>query len=213
MGTITANTLIDSASATLQDPTNIQWSRAELFGFVNAGQRDLCLLKPNAYVVNGLQQLVAGTKQAIPADGNEFVRVVRNMGLSGSTPGRAPCRLALEQLDRQNPNWHAAPAGSVVLEYGFDPNDPKTFYVSPPQPATPAQVDLVYHANPPDLAAATDPIVLDDVFATALTHYVLYRAYLKEGEFANPAAAMAHRSEFMALLGMKNQGEQAQGGA
>lgn len=208
MGTTTGTEIIDSAAFTLQDETAVQWDRAEFLGYVNDGQRDLCIVKPNAYTINRSVQLVAGTKQAIPADGASFVRIECNMGTTGTTRGRAPRSIDLEVLGRQNPNWHSASTSATVQEYGYDERDRKRFYVSPPQPTvSPGQVELVFHGIPADLAAETDTIVLDDLYKTALEHYVVYRAYLKEGEFSNAGGAMAHRSEFLTLLGVKQKTE------
>lgn len=212
MGTITAKQIIDGAAAALQDAGNDIWDRLELLAFVNDGQRDACLLKADAYVQSKAVPLVAGTTQRIPADGTQFVRLVCNMGPTGDKPGRAPRAVALALLDSQNPNWHFAPASNVVLEYGLDPADPKRFYVSPPQPvANPGYGQLVYNAVPPDLAGEASPIALDDVYKTALEHYLIYRAYLKEGEQSSVAMAATHRAEFMALLGVK-QAQEQQGG-
>jgi len=215
MGTITAAQIIDEAVSTLQDPAAVTWPRAELFAYVNDGQRDACIVKPDAYVLNQTLVLVAGTRQLLPAAGAAFIRLVRNMGQDGQTPGRAPRAMAIETLDRENPNWHSDVSNPVVLEYAFDLREPKAFYVSPPQPLTGrGQVDVTFCAIPPDLGAESTPIILDDIYKTALVHYVLYRAYLKEGELQNNADAIAHRAEFLALLGTKDESEaKAQGAA
>lgn len=208
MGTITGTTIIDSAASTLQDAGNTRWSRAELLGYLNEGQRDLCVLKPDACTVNGLHQLIAGTKQALPAGGVGFVRVARNMGTSGTSPGRVPRQLDLAVLDHQDPDWHTASASAIVREVAYDARDPKVFYVNPPQPATGmGQVELVHYGTPTPLAAEASTIAIDDVYAGALVHYLLYRAYLKEGEYSDPAGMALHRAEFLALLGAKDKAE------
>ena len=47
-------------------------------------------------------------------------------------------------------------------------------------------------------------ILVDDVYATALINYMLYRAYSKDAEYAaNAAQATAFYQQFMALLGAK----------
>lgn len=213
METITAATIINDAANALQDDPNERWSRAELLVYVSDSQRDACLVKPDAYTLNTPLQLVAGTRQALPADGNAFVRVVRNLAADGVTPGRATRKLDIDLMDRQNPNWHSAAASSTVLEYCYDERDPKRFYVSPPQPAvSPGKVDLVYHAFPPAIALETDPIALDAAYKTALMHYVCYRAYLKDGELKNNDDAAAHRAEFLALLGAKDKAEDGEEG-
>lgn len=213
METITAANLIDAAAKILQDAGNDRWSRAELLGYASDSQRDACLVKPDAYTLNAALQLVAGTKQTLPADGNAFVRIVRNLGLDGVTPGRAPRKSDVDLLDRQNPNWHSDPASSTVLEYAYDERDPKRFYVSPPQPAVaPGKVDLLYHAFPAALAAETDAITLDAAYKTALVHYLCYRAYLIDGDLQNNADAQAHRAAFLDLLGAKDKAEDGEEG-
>lgn len=209
MGTITASTIITACAHTLQDSGHATWTRSELLGYLNDGQRDLCVVKPDALTVTRLHPLVAGTRQTIPNDGAAFVRAVRNMGGDGLTPGRAPRRFDIAVMDMQHPNWHADTADATVMEYGFDERDPKTFYVSPPQPGTGrGQLDIVFYGVPPGIAAEASAIVLDDIYSTALQHYVCYRAYLKQGELQNNGDAMAHRAEFLSLLGAKEAGEQ-----
>lgn len=202
----TANQIIDDAAALLQDATNTRWSRAELFAHVNNGQRDLCMVKADAYVLNAAFTLVAGTKQTLPDGGLAFVRVACNLSPS-DVRGRVPREMPLAVLDRQNPNWHSAPASATVMEVAFDPRDPKHFYTSPPQPATPGKVELVYCATPPDIAVPTAEMTLDAIYKTALVSYVVYKAYLIEGEFQNNAGAATHRAEFLQLLGAKDRAE------
>lgn len=210
MGTILGSAIIDAAAFTLQDEGNTQWTRPELFGYVNDGQRDLCVVLPNAYTVNRVVPLVAGTKQAVPADCAALVRLSCNMGTAGTVRGRAPRKFDIEVMDRQNPAWHSAAASSTVQEYGLDVRDPKHYYVSPPQPASnQGQVEGVFYGIPSELAAEADAIVLDDLYKTALEHYVVYRAYLKEGELNNPVAAAAHRAEFLSLLGVRQKDGEA----
>lgn len=214
MGTIAGTTILNDAAFLLQDTTNVQWTRPELLIYLNDGQRDLVQIKPDAYTINQSQLLVAGTKQSLPANGAAFVRLVVNLGTNGTTPGRVPRKVDLEQINNENPNWHYQTASPAVLEYVYDERDPKNFYVSPPQPATGmGHVGMVYFAVPADLTVEADTITLDDIYKTALFHYVCYRAYLKEGELSNATSAAAHRSEFLALLGAKEKGEStAQGG-
>jgi len=49
-----------------------------------------------------------------------------------------------------------------------------------------------------------EPILIDDVYATALVNYMLYRSYSKDAEYAaNAAQAQAYYQQFMLLLGAK----------
>lgn len=208
MGTILAKDIIDSAVATLQDPTNKTWTRLELLSYLNDGQRDTCIVKIDAFVKNEPVQLAAGTRQDLPTGGTAFMRIACNVD-AANVRGRAPRLIDLTTMDLQNPNWHADPASNTVMEYTFDGRDPKRYYVSPPQPiVSPGKIELVYAATPPAVATENDPIALDDIYKTALVHYVLHRAYLKQGELQNNADAIAHRAEFLNLLGAKGTAEE-----
>jgi hypothetical protein len=211
MGTITAKSLIDNAANTLQDETNVKWPRAELLGYLNDAQREIVLAKPDAYVKNESMALVAGTKQSIPPTGVVFMRVNRNMGMNGTTPGRVPRHIPIQVLNEQIPTWHMEPASITALHYTFDEQDPKHFYVYPQQPLSPGQVEVVYSSTPPDVPNEDAPIVLDDVYKTALLHYMFYRAYSKDVEYAREdAAAGAAYKIFATLVGLKTQADEAQ---
>lgn len=184
MATITVTQLLNRVSVILQDPTNVRWPQAELLDWVNDGQREIATYKPNAFVKNESKQLVTGTKQTLPADGVSLIDVVRNMGTNGSTPGNAIRAVSREILDSQIPGWHASTAAATVKHFIYNPLDPKTFYVYPPQPnAAQNQVEMVYVASPTD-ATLNSTITLDDIYLSALVNYVLFRAYSKDAEFA-----------------------------
>jgi hypothetical protein len=202
--------VIQRASTLLQDTTNIRWPQAELLDWLNDGQREVVLFKPNAYSRNATVALVAGTKQSLPADALALTEVVRNMGTNGTTPGAAIRLVNREILDAQVPNWHIAPASATVKHYVFNPLDPKTFYVYPPQPATgQGRVEIIYPAIPANITLA-DNILLDDIYVTVLVNYIMHRAYSKDTEYAaNAQLASAYYQAFTAMLGSKTASEAA----
>lgn len=212
MGTITGKTIIDAVAKTLQDDTNIRWPRAELLEYLNDAQREIVLAKPDSFVKNENLQLVAGTKQTIPANGVLFMRVNRNMGVGGNAPGRVPRLVDIRILDEQIPDWHSETAAAVVKHYTFDEQDPKRFYVYPPQPATGmSMVEVVYSASPTDLAVETAPITLDDVYKTAMVKYMEFRAWNKDADYAaNPDRADRCYANFAALIGLKDKADDEQ---
>ena len=201
MATILASALITNVSTVLQDVTNVRWPTAELLTWVNDGQREIALYKPNAFIINAAVQLVAGTKQTLPSTAVSLVDVVRNLGTSGSTPGRAIRTVSREILDAQTPYWHNAATAAEVIHFTYTPLDLKHFYVYPPQPASGQnQVELIYVASPTD-ATLSSVISLDDVYVTALMDYTLYRAYSKDAEYAaNTTLAAAYYQQFMAIV-------------
>lgn len=202
MGTIIASAVIEKAQIILQDTTGVRWpSDTELLGWLNDGQREVMVYKPNAYVKNVALRLAAGTKQSLPADGVQLIDVVRNMGSNGTTPGRAVRIVMREILDAQVPNWHAATPSAEVKHYTFMMLDPKSFYVYPPQPAAgQGYAEVVYGATPTD-ATFTGPITLDDIYQNALVDYILYRAYSKDTEYAaDQNRAAVHQNAYIAAL-------------
>lgn len=82
---VTVASVISRVESVLQDTSNIRWPESELVLWVNDAQREIALLKPDATATNTTVQLVTGTKQTIPSDGNRLLRVVRNMGMVTKT--------------------------------------------------------------------------------------------------------------------------------
>lgn len=211
MGTLLASSIISKAQIIIQDTTGVRWPDTELLGWLNEGQREIVMLKPDASVKNESLALVAGTKQAIPSSGIILISVVRNMGVNGTTPGNAVRSIKRNVLDEQLPNWHASTASAVVIYVVTDPRNPKVFYTYPPQPAVnPGQVEIIYSAAPTDVAAVGNAISIDDIYSGSLLDYCLFRAYSKDAEYAgNENRAMAHYQKFMETLGAKEKVESA----
>jgi hypothetical protein len=206
---IAAQALIRRVVETLQDTTSIRWPVAELVRYLNDGQREIIVHRPDAMVTNASLTLSAGTKQSLPANGAKLIDVVRN---SAGTK-RAIRMCAREILDAQSPGWHNLSGVTEIVHFMFDPRDPKVFYVYPPAQSAGASVDLVYSALPTDIAepaAGTDysavsgAISVPDIYSNALQDYVLYRAYTKDSQYAgNEARAQARYAAFANALGIE----------
>lgn len=138
MATITAQNLVDRAGVLIQDATNVRWPQSELLNWLNDGQREIVLLKPEASVKNVAWALQGdSTKQTLPPDGVMLINVHRNMGSAGQTVGTAIRVVDKEVLDSQSPTWHSdTNSVGYVRHFTFDPRDPKTFYVYPKAPTT-----------------------------------------------------------------------------
>ena len=201
MSTITAQSVVDKVQVILQDTTGVRWPDSELLDWLNDGQREIVLYKPNAFIKNLAVRMAGGTKQSLPADGVQLIDVVRNMGADGNTPGRAVRIVMREILDAQVPNWHIATASAEAKHYVYSLLDPKNFYVYPPQPAAnQGYVEMVYGAAPAD-ATLNGPITLDDIYQNVLVDYILYRAYSKDTEYAaDQNRAATHQNAYIAAL-------------
>jgi len=208
----------------LQDTTSVRWTLRELVRYLNDGQREITIYRPDSMVTNATLALAAGkAKQALPttgAIGTKLIDIVCN-----STGNKRAIRLiSREILDAQFPNWQGTPnTGIEILHYMYDPRDPKTFYVYP-QAAAGSSVEIVYAALPTDIAAPADGAVLPadsasdttapaiilgsisvpDIYTNTLQDYILYRAYNKDSEYAgNSTRAQAYYASFANALGIE----------
>lgn len=208
--TIAAQSIIRRVVETLQDSTSIRWPIAELVRYLNDGQREVVLYRPDAMVTNSTVTCVAGTRQSIPVNGAKLIEVVRN---AASTSAKKSIRMVnREILDSQQPGWHNLTGSVDILHFIYDPRDPKVFYVYPPA-TTSAQVDIVYAAYPTDISEPADGslytavsgnISLPDIYGNVLQDYIMYRAYTKDSDYAgNAQRAQAHYGAFANALGVE----------
>jgi hypothetical protein len=156
---------------------------------VNDAQRAIVVLKPDAGAINETMTLVDGTKQTIPTSGNRLLKVVRNMSsASGGTGGRSVRQVEVDVLDSMTPDWHDPAStgdsahGSQVKHYVYEENDPRSFYVYPGISGA-AYLEVVYSGNPTTVVLGGD-ISIPDIWANAITNYVMYMAYKKDSEHA-----------------------------
>jgi hypothetical protein len=203
---ISAQSIIRRAVETMQDNTSVRWPVAELVRYLNDGQREVVLYRPDSMVTNATVALVAGAKQAVPTNGSKLIDVIRN------TAGtKRSVRMTVRNiLDTQSPNWYNLAGVTEILHYMYDARDPKVFYVYPPAASTGASVEIVYSAYPTDITepadgalytAVTGNISLPDIYGNVLADYILYRAYTKDSEYAgNAQRAQAHYAAFQAAL-------------
>jgi hypothetical protein len=215
-GSITAANLLLRIRDTLQDTTGVRWLDAELLRYMNDAQREIVNLRPDAAADHGNVQLVTGTEQTIPDVGLRLIKVVRNMSATGSSAtGKRVIRIVdREILDSQEPNWHDptvsgdAAHTTVVKHYVFDEDDPRKYYVYPGVAGN-AYVEIVFSRSPTDFANTGSAVsYLDDTYANAIIDYVLYRAYMKDAEFAgNQQRSGMHYQLFTSSLGAGGQSQ------
>jgi hypothetical protein len=208
MPTIKSEALVGDAVRLLQDEANVHWSEPELLDWLNAGQRAIVGLRPDAYTLNAVVGLETGTKQRIPDNGFLLLNVVRNMGADKKTPGAAVRLMARDVLDEREPDWHSSEAAIAPIRWVYDPRDPKTFYLYPPQPDAPGSLEIVYSASPPE-AAASGVISIDDVYANALLDYMLYRAFAKQTEAGSWEQSQSYYASFLKSLGLEARADLA----
>jgi len=209
---ILAREILTRCVDTLQDSTNVRWPLAELTRYLNDGQREVALYRPDATVATADVTLAAGSLQSLPANGTKLIEIVRNKTVSNKSAVRLVNR---EILDAQQPGWHGLAGDNVIKHYMYDARNPLEFYVYPPA-TTSAILEVVYSKYPTDvtvpgagaeLVDITDTIDVPDIYANVLQDYVLYRAYSKDAEYAgNAQRAQAHYTVFANAPGIEIQG-------
>lgn len=173
MPTITVGDGLAKVQTILQDTTSIRWTESELLGWWNDGQREVCIIRPDACTRVVSQPLVLGTRQEIPNDGTAVIKVIRNMGTAGATPGHVVRKIPMDLLDSTKPDWHSMTGVTTTLHYMVDLRMPRVFYVYPPSLGT-TQVEVLYAAPPIDVpsvtAAATYVQALTTITVTETSH-------------------------------------------
>lgn len=209
MATVRVIDLIDRAEQILQDTTNVRWGQQELLDHLNDAQREIVLFRPDANPVNESFTLAQSSKQTLPSAALRLIDVYKN-----ASPNTDPItNIERKVLDDQVSDWHAS-TGTTVSHYVYDPLDPKTFYVYPSPSGGGHTAMIVYSSSPTNISIAnfsttTTTITLDDVYANAILDYMLYRAYLKDTEYAGDInRANNHLQSFQQSLGIKAQVDQ-----
>ena len=198
---LTAQAAITRADDIIQDQTNVRWPVPELLRWFNDGRREVAIVRPDIYAVTVTADLVAGTKQSLPADGCRFIDAVRNM--PGGAAGRAVRIVEREVLDAQMPDWHTLTPSAEIRHFMFDERAPRTFYVYPPA-APGTKLEIVYAQAPTEFTAATDVLSADEeLYMGAFVDYICFRAFSKDSEYAgNAQRAAGHYQQFANALGI-----------
>jgi len=199
--TVLASEILSRVRSLLIDTEDTQrWSDAELLQHLSDAQRTVAALAPDEASDVAVVQLAEGTRQSLPADGVSLLNVYRNMGIAGTTPGRAIRLVRRELLDDQNPNWHSEAKVTIIYNYIYDPADATAFFVYPPSNGL-GYIEINYCFTPAEIALTSTAISLPDVFITPLTDYVMYKALQKDSDFAaGQQRAQLHLQAFMLFL-------------
>ena len=177
-----------------EDSSAYRWSDAELIDYINAGQRVIVTLVPQA---NPVEEVVTISndiaRQSLPAGGIKFIKVARNYADDGTTPQGPVTYVEKYVLDRFDPDWEydtalKADGDNFFVHYAHDKREPTVYYLYPPQAAANKKVAIVYADNPDEITALSDTLSLGDEYYEALVKYVEFRALTKEGRESMPSA-------------------------
>lgn len=207
---IPAKSIIRRVVETLQDPTSIRWPVPELVRYLNDGQREIKLHRPDTVRQTGDIALVAGSRQTLPANADKLIEIWHNKASK-----RAVQLVDRRILDDQTPGWHALPGSADILHYTYDARVPTEFFVYPPAIGGNSLVGA-FSVKPTDVPEPADgalhtavvgDVAVIDSLANALQEYILARCFMKDSEYAgNAARAQAHYTMFANSLGIEVKG-------
>lgn len=185
---IAASAVIDKAQKLMQDAGDRFPDSTTMLPWLNDGLLEAVNLKPSLGVTTVDEALEAGARQSITGAGVEkFIN-------------HTPVTLAF--LNQAMPGWQEHAAAATVKFVAYDPNEPKVFYVYPPQPVDTTAVMAVSEVTAPaPLADVNANIPFDDIYAPALIDYLCYRCYLGEMDAASLARADVYFAAFIGKIG------------
>ncbi len=188
----------------LVDSTSVAWPVDELVRWLNDGQREIAIQRPDATAAVMPIVLAAGFRQSLPPTAAKLFDIPN---LTGGGPIRQVDR---RELDEVEPAWRQGAQSAAIKHFMHDPRLPRLFEVYPPAIAG-TSVDAEVSSNPQDVVVpnpgqtwndVVGDIAVADLFQSALVDYVLYRAYSKANEMAgNGARAQAHYGALSCSLG------------
>lgn len=201
-----ASDVLNRVRVVLQD-SGVRWPDSELLLFLSSAQRAVVEVRPSANTAYRKYTLADGTKQSVGSADFRVLDVVRNQNVTTDAPGRAVRYVDRDALNASDPDWHISTPTTSVRNWTDDPRDAKTFYVYPRAIGSKSCVQVLASVLPGPVAATGSTLDLSDDYMNALEAFVLYKAFSKDSEFANPQKAANHLSIFQTLMGAKPQSE------
>ena len=196
---MTALELLEQVSRELQDTERVRWPLTELAAYVDVGQLHIMTKAPHAACVERTLTLAEGSRQSVPADCMGMLEALCN----AEGKQRAISQVARADMDAARPNWERTAPGREVVHVVQDARTPTRFQVWPPAREG-ARIRVLLALRPVPVGAdAAGALTLREEFHEALRHYVLYRAWSKDAEFAsNAQLATAHLQACYEALGV-----------
>lgn len=201
----TVQELIDRVSADLHDTrATRRWTDDLIIDFVNDGSTEIMMIRPESTSAVVDFTTVAGVRQELAATDYRLLDIIHNGTVI--LPGGAVRQVSLEELDSYTPNWRAATESATALEFTYDENDSRGFYVLPPSTAA-SDVTLLVSQYPVAVTVVGDSLEIRDEYFTALQYYVCWRCLNQDFEFTESSRAENFYSKFMGALKMKDGGD------
>jgi hypothetical protein len=190
-----ANDVIRSAERLIADVSNVRWEIPALVQWINAGQRFIAKIAPDAKPVYSDASLVAGVDQSLPDT------VVQVWTISHNTLSGLPLtRVDEELLDLSDPGWRVGAQDNNAVHYLRDSTDVNTFRVYPPNTGI-GSVHYRASLRPADCIDENDVLDIHDKYADALAAFVAFRCYSEDSITGNAEKAKEFYIQFKELVG------------
>ena len=201
----TVQNLIDRVSEDLHDTrATRRWDDDTIIDFINDGSTEIMMVRPESTSAVADYTTVEGVRQELAAGDYRLLDILNNGTIA--IPGGAVRQVSLEELDSYTPLWRAAATSATALEFTYDENDSRGFYILPPSTAASTLVVLVSQ-YPTAVTVVGDSLSLRDEYFTALQYYVCWRCLNQDFEFTESSRAENFYNKFMSALKMKDGGD------
>lgn len=207
----TGQDLIDEVRRVIHDESaTFRWADAELLGYINAGQRAIVVLVPEANLVETVVDLITSriSRQLLPPGGIKFIKATQNYANDGTTAQGTIRYTEKDALDTYEPDWEfvsqKADEANYFEHFCHDKREPKAYFVYPAPPVDNKRLGILFSANPTELADVDATVSLSDEYIESLISYTIYRALTKESRDTMPDQFQKDLyAQFLATLGIK----------
>lgn len=207
----TGQDLITEVRRIIHDESaTFRWADVELLDYINAGQRTIVVLVPEANLVETVVDLTTSriARQSLPSGGIKFIKATQNYADDGTTAQGTIRYAEKDALDTYEPTWEyvstKADGANYFEHFSHDKREPKVFYLYPAPAADDKRVGILYSANPTELTVVGSTVSLSDEYIESLISYAVYRALTKESRESMPDQfARELYAQFLGTLGIK----------
>jgi len=219
MATIKVVSVMARAQIIWKDETGVRGPVIELQDWLNDSYREIVTLHPDANEQIDTFSCTAGYRQTLDTsypNAYKILEVLRNVA---ATSNKKYVQLVTRSsMDKMRPNWANETPNVSIQKYMYDKRVPKDFLVYPPATMA-SQLEIIYATVPsPHMLTqeeledptTVEEIRLDDIYASPILDYILYRAFSKDAEdTSNAARAVAHYQAMTTSLNFKVQSDES----
>lgn len=206
---ILVSEIFDNAREILQDELKVRWTDEELIDYLNDAVRTSVMIKPDVNPITEEFTCASGYKQSWAGLSTEIVQLLDVFANTSTGGGNETAITFVKRnvMDLEVPTWRSATPSNTIQYYMYDPRQRDVFYVYPPASAG-STIEICYSGLPAAVTAIGDEVPLIDIYAPALTNYVIWRAYTKDSDFSgNLQIAGSYYGSFFQLLTGKMMAE------